>query len=184
MRECVAFTSDRANIGQSCGDVLFGDYVERTQGSLQALAVQLGGRVVSGPASLVGGSPSFASSVTTPYPTGLSEQTHESQQASGSIQDSSAMPQSSTNAHQMLTHRASAAIIGTPQATTHRWLELCIRSSPNTYTLGELDIAGTPTDMTVFSEIRKKYQHFRNTRILNYFDARIPNGGIFVQVCG
>lgn len=39
-------------MGQSCGDILYGDYIGATPGSLQGFVAQLRGKVISGPALL------------------------------------------------------------------------------------------------------------------------------------
>jgi hypothetical protein len=41
--------------------------------------------------------------------------------------------------------------------TTYKWLELGIRSGPDTFVLGEIDITGTRTDQAVFRAIRHTY---------------------------
>jgi hypothetical protein len=67
--------------------------------------------------------------------------------------------------------------------TTNKWLELCIRSGPDTFLLGEIDISRTQADQTVFRAIKQKYEANRvATRLFGRFAYRIPNGGISVKV--
>jgi len=67
--------------------------------------------------------------------------------------------------------------------TTNKWLELCIRSGPDTFVLGEIGIAGTQTDQSVFYAIRHKYELNRvAARLFGRFAYRIPNGGVSVEV--
>ena len=69
------------------------------------------------------------------------------------------------------------------QKEGNRWLELCIRSGPDTYELGELDLAGRQTDNTVFSRIREMYVKSRvSARLFGRLALRVPNVGVFVQV--
>lgn len=77
----------------------------------------------------------------------------------------------------------STAVTLQQSTVTHKWLELCIRSGPDTFVLGEIDVVGRQTDQSVFKKIRAKYQSNRTAaRLFGCFASRIPNGGVFVQV--
>lgn len=70
----------------------------------------------------------------------------------------------------------------TPQ-TDKKWLQLCIRASPDTFTLEEIDIGGRQTDHSVFKAIRLAYAaNRRGARTFDRFAYRIPNGAVAVKV--
>ena len=67
--------------------------------------------------------------------------------------------------------------------TITKWLELCIRSGPDTFVLGEIDITRTQTDQMVFRAIKHKYEVNRvAARLFGRFAYRIPSGGVSVKV--
>ncbi|KAL8819082.1 MAG: hypothetical protein Q9191_007811, partial [Dirinaria sp. TL-2023a] len=165
----------------SCGDLMYGDFVEKSQGSLQTLAAQLGGRVISGPAAQ--GHPSNAPNVPT-----VPSQAHMTGRPAGSVSAGGVGQSSGLNQQANIVPHPSA-VSSSPNTTmaqqttrTPKWLELCIRSSPDTYVLGEVDVGGTQTDQTVFKNIKEEYIRRRSsTRLLGGFALRVPNGGVFVQ---
>ncbi|KAI9703440.1 MAG: hypothetical protein M1820_005913 [Bogoriella megaspora] len=154
----------------SCGDALCGDYFERTPGSLQVFAAQLGGRIVSGPAAYAGYSNTPSSLPATPPSAHLRQQAVEEGESSqsGSSRTSTGAQQSDNIASSTaIGSRRTAATAASIQPGASKWLELCIRSGPDTHILGEIDIEGWQTDQSVFRR---------------YGKSRVPNGGIFVQM--
>ncbi|KAL6714320.1 hypothetical protein ACLMJK_007743 [Lecanora helva] len=165
----------------SCGDLLYGDFIEKTQGSLQNLAAQLRGQVIGGPA--VTSYPSSASNATPslPPPLYISDQSRTSTLVRDiGTSNGSGLESSTRGAGTEGKIRIQSA--AQYQTTTPRWLELCIRSGTDTYILGELDVAGKEKDQTMFNAIREKYHVHRNANWFSkVFALRIVNGGVFVQ---
>ncbi|KAL8789481.1 MAG: hypothetical protein Q9213_001094 [Squamulea squamosa] len=171
-------------IHQSCGVLLYGDYIARSTGSLEHLAAQLNGRIVARSTT----QSSLPNDSNIPLPTvpaqartrdqssalgasGQAPQTIHSSQGSFSASDTDI-------AADPVSYNSSAPSI----STTPKWLELCIRSGPNNYFHEEIDVAVRQTDELVFHNIREKYRIKRAAvRLFNQFDLRIPNGGVFVQ---
>ncbi|KAL8811659.1 MAG: hypothetical protein Q9200_001629 [Gallowayella weberi] len=165
----------------TCGDILYGDYLERSPGSLQNLVVELGGRVISRP-SLERIPPVPSSSPAPPPP-----QVYFQGQSSGSsLVERGQGPNSNrtSNLNEGPNVNAGAVDVDVIQQPVipPKWLELCIRSSSDTYRLGEIDVSGRQTDQTVFHKIKQKYETSRSTvRLFRRLALRIPNGGVFVQ---
>ena len=162
---------------------MYGDFIENTQGSLQNLAAQLGGRVISGPAT---SHPSNMSNEPPSFP----PQAHTADQSwtsalVGNVDTSHDFGSESLTQRAGTSDETSIQLVAQYHTAAPQWLELCIRSGPDTYILGELDVAGTQTDQTVFQKISKKYQAGRNSRwFLGFYTLRprVANGGVFVQV--
>ena len=85
---------------------------------------------------------------------------------------------------QLATNNGSPNSAVTQQvAATRQWLELCIRSGPDTFVLGEIDITRIKMDHWVFYAIKQKYELNRvAARLFGRFAYRIPNGGVSVKV--
>ncbi|KAL8799519.1 MAG: hypothetical protein Q9182_005828 [Xanthomendoza sp. 2 TL-2023] len=165
----------------TCGDTLYGDYLEKSPGSLQNLVDELGGQVISRPSlDCTSGVPS-SSLVSNP------PQAHLESQSSGSFLEATSQSYISdrvpnVNEGPIINAGAVGVNVMEQPLVPAKWLELCIRSSPYTYRLGEIDVAGRQTDQTVFYKIKQKYESSRSTVYLfRLFALRIPKGGVFVQ---
>ncbi|KAL8684135.1 MAG: hypothetical protein Q9224_006584, partial [Gallowayella concinna] len=166
----------------ACGDILYGDYLERSPESLQNLVGELGARVISRPSS-----EHIPRSTASPPPS-LQPQVHIDGQSLGSYLAHQTSQNASSSQNLNLNERPSVNA-GTLEVNVMqqpliapKWLELCIRSSSDTYQLGEIDVAGRQSDQTVFHKIKEKYWSSRTTvRLFGRFALRIPNGGVFVQ---
>jgi len=167
---------------QSCGDLLYGDYLERKPGSLQSLAAQLGGRIISGPAI-------HQAPVNSPLPPPrLPPQAH-SKGASGTLSSSGSVggpsnilkPLQDGQSPTSASGRTGSAML--QHNTSSKWLEICIRSSADISILAEIYIAGEHTDKTVFDAIKHHYQMNKpSARFLGRFAYRVTNGGCSVMV--
>lgn len=144
---------------------------------MQALFIRLGGKIISGPAFQPRPSNAPGEALGAPPRTHLNEEPARSVPADDNDQSSSLNQQSS---HVPQVDEASNTLNTLwPSA----WLELCIRSSSNTYKLGEIGVAGGQADRTVFGKIREEYRRNRaKLGLFNEFAFRIPNGVLFVQV--
>ena len=148
--------------------------MEKNTGSLRNLADQLGGRVISGPAS------HGTSSIPAAPPRAHLKGQTTSEGTINSTDSASRTPNPPASSSQVA---AGSTVSGNAAGLrTNEWLELCIRSGPDTHTLREIDVAGNQTDTAVFQKIAEAYRFSRRTRFWRHFDARVPNGGVFVQV--
>jgi len=92
-------------------------------------------------------------------------------QPSGSNQQTNQLPANTGNPNAAATQQA-----------TKQWLELCIRSGPDTFVLGEIDITQIKMDHWVFYAIKREYETNRvAARLFGRFAYRVPNGGISVK---
>ncbi|KAK5164362.1 uncharacterized protein LTR77_010058 [Saxophila tyrrhenica] len=168
---CIA----HANASKSCGDLLYGDYLEGTPGSLRALAMELGGRIICGPA--LQQIPTNSSGATT--------QLHSSPGPSfklGPVSSCGTAPASTLPA---LPARAPVISPGNPignstttAAPSKKWLEVCFPSGPDTFALAEINISEDKTDHSVFSEMSEKYYSVRKpAHLLCRFAYRKAIGG-------
>ena len=162
---------------------MYGDFIQKSQGSLQNLAAELHGRVVSGPAA--SSDPTNASNASPSVPSQAHIANHpgtpvplEDVHSSRGSRPKSFKEQASSD------ERRTVQPAAPHRTASPQWIELCIRSGPNTYDLGEIDVAGTQTDHTVFEKIRQKYRVSRGIRrLFGIFTPHVVNGGEFVQVC-
>jgi len=149
---------------------------------LQALAAQLGGQVISGPAF----QRNFAN--TSSALPQLPPQAHFTRRSTATASAGAAGQPLGSN-QQLNSPHLPAANTGNLNtaatqrvSTTNKWLELCIRSGPDTFVLGEMDISRTQADQTVFRAIKHKYEASRVVaRLFGRFAYRIPSGGVSVK---
>ncbi|KAL9055750.1 MAG: hypothetical protein Q9162_003386 [Coniocarpon cinnabarinum] len=170
--------SSRIEWNCDCGDVLYGDFIGKTPGSLQDLAAELNGRITSGPAAQ-----------------GTTSAGSGSQQQSLASTETTVPGAPGSCSHSLDPGETSAAPVWPrigpgPANNTQdhlrtmapKWLELCLLSGPNTFSLGEIDVSGPQTDKSVFDKIRVKYSSERvMARIFARLAFRVPVGGVFVQ---
>lgn len=162
----------------TCGDVLYGDYKQRSPASLQKLAIELNGRLISKP-------------TTQPdqrYDNDSNSSSLESPDAQSNVQSQGQRAGSASNLHTSPAGQSTTNPFITGNAmiqsesTSPKWLELCIRSGPDTYLHEEIDARGEPSDQMVFHLIREKYRSCRTAvRPFHIFGYKVPTGGVFVQ---
>ena len=151
---------------------------------MEAFAARLGGRVIGGPAAnqQLTTDLSPASSSGTITEARIYEQAG-SQAATSTETDLSQSRNTTSSSRRSSDSTATYYTSSDPDPALSKWLELCIRSGPRTFNLGELDVAGEQTDCSVFNKIRQKYDLERlPARIFGRFALRIPSGAEFVQV--
>ena len=172
---------DHSNLKQTCGETLYGDYIERTPGSLQRFARELGGQVLSGPAKDTA-TPASSSAPSVPVQAHIREES-SSIRLTGSNSSQSISDSLSRTVVEPGAIEGNLTAASSQNEAPTKWLELCIRSRKDPYLLGEIDVAGKQTDRTVFRKIREKYRRSKvSARLFGRFDLRVPNGATFVQV--
>ncbi|KAL8838918.1 MAG: hypothetical protein Q9170_001955 [Blastenia crenularia] len=132
----------------TCGDILYGDYVQRSPGSLQNLATQLKGRLIGNHTTSSG---QYDASDMPPPPRAppsaqLSSQASNQGLGHSASQDSVSNQHGSSPSQSRTSFDMSSTALIQPELASPKWLELCIRSSPDTYLHEEIDIRGKPTD--------------------------------------
>ncbi|KEQ57724.1 uncharacterized protein M437DRAFT_89233 [Aureobasidium melanogenum CBS 110374] len=144
----------------SCGDKLYGDYLERNPGSLRSLAAELGGRIISGPALNQAPANAPIPSPQTPAAVYL-KGAPGGPSPSGSIGGPANIPKDGQGP---TATGGQKAFVVHQHGTGPKWLELCIPSTTGISSLVEIDTSGNCTDKMLFDAIRAQYRE--NKRIL------------------
>ncbi|KAG9664006.1 hypothetical protein KCU64_g969, partial [Aureobasidium melanogenum] len=166
----------------SCGDILYGDYLERNPGSLRSLAAELGGRIISGPALNQAPANAQLPSPQTPAATHL-KGASSGLSPSGSIGGPANIPRDGQSPTATGGQKASVV---QQHGTGPKWLELCIPSTTGISSLVEIDTSGNCTDKMLFDAIRAQYHENKpSSRWLGRFAYRVMNGGgsVMVRIC-
>lgn len=169
----------RVDHDQSCGDKLYGDYLERNPGSLRSLAAELGGRIISGPALNQAPANAPIPSPQTPAAVYL-KGAPGGPSPSGSIGGPANIPKDGQGP---TATGGQKAFVVHQHGTGPKWLELCIPSTTGISSLVEIDTSGNCTDKMLFDAIRAQYrENKRSARWLGRFAYRVMNGGGSVMV--